>query len=46
VETQIPHGMTKELIPQTGVDKIIPRNIYEKLLTDRLPDGSEWEGFN
>jgi hypothetical protein len=39
-------GTTKELIPQRGADKMIPRHIYDKLLMDRLPDGSEWEGVN
>jgi hypothetical protein len=39
-------GMKKEPILQMGSDKMIPRNVYDKPFTIRLPERSEWkEGF-
>jgi hypothetical protein len=39
-------NMKREPILQMGSDKMIPRNVYEKPLTIRFPDRSEWkEGF-
>jgi hypothetical protein len=38
--------MKKELILQMGFDKMIPRHVYDKPFTIRLPERSEWkEGF-
>jgi hypothetical protein len=38
--------MKKEPILQTGSDKMIPRHVYDKPFTIRLPERSEWkEGF-
>jgi hypothetical protein len=35
-----------EPILQLGTDKMVPRNVYEKSFTIRLPDRSEWKkGF-
>jgi hypothetical protein len=39
--------MKREPILQMGSDKMIPRNVYEKPFTMRIPDRSEWkEGLN
>jgi hypothetical protein len=38
--------MEKEPILQMGSDKMIPRHVYNKPFTIRLPERSEWkEGF-
>jgi ribonuclease HI len=38
--------MEEEPILQMGSDKMIPRHVYDKSVTIRFPDGSEWkEGF-
>jgi hypothetical protein len=36
-------GMTEEPILYIGTDRMIPRHVYDKPFTVRLPDRSEWK---